>query len=401
MMSAPTVPQSQKNSESRAHSPKLPDRHEPTVDIFRDIHEISDEEWNSIVPEGAIQQSHAFIRTCQKSGVEGASYWHLMIRQGGRLIATASISRMIVSLDLLASQGLRRATGTIRRRYPSFMRIPVLFCGLPVSFGQPCITMRDKADIPQVTAIVSEAMEGIAAQSATGLLCWKEFDSDVADALVGLVKAGYFRVRSLPSCSMSIPWNDFGSYLLSLRSPYRRQVRASLEVRKRARLRIRVLVDFESEIPAIFSLYEQVIDRAEHRLERLNESFFAGLNKNLGLNSRAIVIDIDSEPVAAAVVLNSGSSAFYLLAGINYEKNWVCQGYPNLVTEVLRDVIHSGAKRLEMGQTSYYLKSRLGAVESPRWLFLRYRTRSIHMLLKAASGVLFPATKYPIRRVFK
>jgi hypothetical protein len=75
--------------------------------------------------------------------------------------------------------------------------------------------------------------------------------------------------------------------------------------------------------------------------------------------------------------------------------------YENLVTEVIRDAIASGAKRLEMGQTSAPLKSRLGAVESRRFLFLRHRLRPAHRALRALAPLLFPAGSSPARRVFK
>lgn len=384
--------------DSRSISSDRPALH---VEIHREIREIPEDEWDSIVPAGAIQKSHAFVRTCQESRVEDALYWHLMIRRGAELVATASISRMTLSLELLSSRSLRRFVHRLRGHYPPLLRIPALFCGLPVSFGQPCLTLRNKNEIPEVARAVAGTMERIASEQPTGLLCWKEFDDESADSLDVLESDGYFRVPSLPACSLRLRWSDFDTYLSSLRATYRRQIIASLRQRTRARLDVRVVRDFSDEVPAIFSLYEQVINRAEHRLERLNKPFFEGLNKNLGERSAAVIVESESRIVAAAVVLNSGASAVFLLAGIDYAQNRACHGYPILVTEVLRAAIRSGASHLEMGQTSYELKGRLGAEKSARWLFLRHRAKPVHALIKATSGMLFPATHDPDRRVFR
>jgi hypothetical protein len=75
--------------------------------------------------------------------------------------------------------------------------------------------------------------------------------------------------------------------------------------------------------------------------------------------------------------------------------------YENLVTEVVREAINSGATHLEMGQTSAPLKSRLGAVASPRWIFLRHRSGAWHRALRALSPLLFPSAAVIERRVFR
>ena len=188
------------------------------VEVFRDIGDISPEHWDSIMPEGAIQQSHAFVKTCQESGVESAQYWHVLVSRSGELVATASISRMSLSLELLSSRYLRTTVERFRRLHPSFLRVPVLFCGLPVSFGQPAVTFRDRDVSADVIRRIADTMEEIAEEQSIGLLCWKEFDDTLAASLETLEYAGYFRARSLPSCWMNLPWDRFDHYMRSLRA---------------------------------------------------------------------------------------------------------------------------------------------------------------------------------------
>jgi hypothetical protein len=199
---------------------------------------------------------------------------------------------------------------------------------------------------------------------------------------------------------MEIPWRLFASYVGELTASYRRQLRATLHARDAAGLKVRIVERFAGELDRLFPLYEQVMERARYKLETLTPSFFQRLDDDLGNASRAIVLEHEGKPVAMAIMLYAGESATFLLAGIDYTAPSAWQVYPNLVTEVLADAIRSGASRLEMGQTSYPLKTRLGGVAVPRFLFLRYRHPFGAWLLQQCADRLFPEHTCPPRRVF-
>jgi hypothetical protein len=232
-------------------------------------------------------------------------------------------------------------------------------------------------------------------------VCFKEFDAGEAARLGPLAERGYVRAPSLPSCRLALGWPSFDAYVAALRSGYRRQLLASLHARARERLTVRVADDWLADCPRIFGLYEQVMDRAPFQLERLNLAFFELLATRLKGETKAILIERDGAAVAVAVMLFSPRLASWLLAGIDYGENRRCQAYLNVVAEVVRAAIASGAPALEMGQTSYDLKGRMGAVAAPRALLLRYRSRLGHALLRASSGFLFPVPHIRARRVFR
>src|SRR5262249_42229773 len=155
--------------------------------------------------------SHRFVRICQETRTE-ADYWHLTVYEGGRLCCVASLSRMDVCLDLLASDLSRSLLQLVRRAWPGFLRIPVLFGGLPVSFGQPCLALAPSTS-PGTLRLLAHAVDRIAEATSTFLVCFKEFDPAAADEVRGLQGQGYFRAPSLPSCSLALPWGSFTDYL--------------------------------------------------------------------------------------------------------------------------------------------------------------------------------------------
>jgi predicted N-acyltransferase len=371
------------------------------LDVVRSIAELGPAPWDAVGTGDDLQATHRFVRACEESGVEGAAYRHALVWDAEGPAAVASFSRMLVSLDLLSTGLVRRAIRAGRRLRPGFLRVPVVFGGLPVSFGRSCLRLRPGADAARILPALHEVAGTFAAESGTPMVCFKEFDAAEMQRLQPLEARGYVRARSLPSCRLALPWRDFDSYLAAMRAGYRRQVRATLRMREREGVAVRIADDWLAECPRIFALYEQVMDRAPFQLERLNLAFFEKLATVLRGETRAIVIEREGRPVAAGVMLFAPRLATWLLAGIDYAVNAGLQAYLNLALEVVRLAIGSGAGALEMGQTSYDLKGRLGAVAAPRTLLLRYRSRLGHALLRAGCDALFPAAAVRPRRVFR
>jgi Acetyltransferase (GNAT) domain len=371
------------------------------VRIHRDIDEIDADEWDSLLDTEEIQLSHRFVRLCQQSRVEDAEYRHLLVYDDERLCCVASLSRMHVSLDVLSSGTTRSLIRSVRRRHPSFLRIGLLFCGLPVSFGQPCLKMAPWADAEAVCRVLARVMGRVGREMGAHLLCLKEFDPVAAVTVDPVCRHGFFLAPSLPSCSLELRWDSFSGYLREMTAGYRRQVQATLRAGDAASLTFRRVDSFAAEGDIVYALYTEVIERAQHRLETLNRAFIDRLDTDLGPQSQAMVLERHGQPLAVAVMLYAGRQATFLLAGLDYRADREWQVYPNLVLEVVREAIRSGASRLEMGQTSYPLKSRLGAVEVPRFLYLRHRNPLGHLLLRGSAGLLFPRHAYPSRRVFR
>jgi hypothetical protein len=371
-----------------------------TVRVCRDIREVEACEWDSVLGPDDLLMSHSFIRACQEARIEEAEFWHLLIYSGERIVCVATLHRMHVNLELLSGGLTRRLVAGLKGLWPGFFRLPVLFCGLPVSSGQPCLKIRSEGDYEPVCSVLIGAMERLARLTSTRLLCLKEFDPQAAGRMDSVLSRGYFRALSLPGCALSLDWDSFHSYLNSMRSSYRRQVQSSLRARRTAGLEVRHLEQCSASVETIFDLYSQTVGGAEHRLETLNPEFFRLLDTCLGERVKVIMIESEGRPLAMAVMLFTGQVATLLFAGMEAKRQPEWQLYQNLISEVVASAIDAGARRLELGQTSYAMKSRMGAEESPRYLYLRYRGPLQHALLRGFSRALFPRHEYPRRRVF-
>jgi len=371
------------------------------VAAHSDIGDVDPDAWDALLAPDDVLATHRFIGICQRSRVADAAYRHITIHDGDHLLAIASLCRMQVSLDLLSTGVVRGAIQGVRRWRRDFCRVPVAFCGLPVSFGQSCLRLRAGIDAPAIAGLVAQELESWARSSGASVLCFKEFATREQPVVEPLTEHGYFRALSMPSCTLPIAWRTFEEYVGAMRAGYRRQLLASLWARDRLGLIVRLVSDWEAHAERIFPLYEQVMDRAPFQLERLNLAFFQHLAGDFGDRTSALLVERDGALLAAAVLLHAPGVLTFLLAGIDYAHHRQSQAYLTLVAEIIAEAIRRGATRLELGQTTYDLKQRLGAETSARWLYIKCPNRAAQLTLRAASQTLFPAISPAPRRVFK
>jgi hypothetical protein len=188
----------------------------------------------------------------------------------------------------------------------------------------------------------------------------------------------------------------------AMRSGYRRQLRRTQRDRQDNHLTVRRIDDWESLEETLFGLYEQVMDRADYQMERLNRAFFRELRLAFGDQVRVLTVEGEGGDVLAfALTLHGKLRSTFLIAGIRYPAPGALAAYRSVVTETVADALRHGASALEMGQTSYGIKTRLGAQPTARHLYIRHRGPLLHRLLSASGGVLFPSRVIPPRRVFR
>ena len=371
------------------------------VRAHADIAGVDPRAWDSLVEPGDFHATRRFIGVCQDSRVADATYRHVTVHDGKQAVAIASFCRMPVALDLLATGVVRGAIRTARRLHRDFLRIPVAFCGLPVSCGQSSVRLRPGADARAIAGLVAEELESWGRSAGAPVLCFKEFAPWERPVAEPLTEHGFFRVPSLPACTLAVEWRTFEEYLGAMRAGYRRQILASLRARDRQGLTVRLVSDWRAEATRIFPLYEQVMDRAAFQLERLNLTFFERLAADLADRSSALLVERQGRLLAAAVLLHAPRALTFLLAGIDYAHHRQSQAYLVLLVEVVAEAIRRGAAYLDLGQMTYDLKQRLGAGLSARWLYVKCSNRAVHLALRAASGPLFPARSPGPRRVFR
>jgi hypothetical protein len=368
-----------------------------TVRVVPELDRIEPRTWDALVGPDDLQATHRFVQVCEASGVEDARYRHILITDSVGPVALATLSAFPVHLDLLAPPSARRVTTVARRLF----RLPLVVAGLPVSFNQSCLRVRPGADATAVLELLDHHARAFAAESDSRIVCFKEFAPAERDVVgSGLARLGYVHSFSLPSCVLDLPYRSMDEYLRAMRSGYRRQALATLKGREAAGLRAR-LAPLAPHVDRILPLYDQVIERAEHRMERLNRAFFTELAERLPEASALLLEDRGGELICAAVLLRGATKVTFLISGIDYPAARPVRGYEALMLAVVEQAIEWRATSIELGQTSLPLKTRFGARVEARHLFFRHLGRVGAALLPRVLPLAFPERRVPPRRVFR
>ncbi len=385
------------------------------VRVYRSINEIEASLWDSVCAAFGLSATHRFIRALEDSQVADAQYWYLLVSSEEELVGAAVITGFRVSLDLLNPQ-LHKVTAFARKVWPRFLTLPILFCGTPISIGRHCLCSKCATWDAAVVDSVVDFMEQVAASENMTALCAKEFPAGDRHKFARLEQRGFFAAPSLPRIRLRLRWSNYADYLAEMRAGYRRQVVSSLRKahwdrlqpefgdssrHQRQGLYLDVGRPSPEQAPFFAALYAQTMSRAESRLETLNEMFFSRLFDTCSADLDLLTLRNSGVVLGAALLNCHDRTLHFLLVGVDYSTRDEYDTYFNLLNGIVALAIARNCDHVDFGQTSYHVKGRLGGIPEDVIIYLKARSRSLHVLLRACRPLLFPTAGLQRLRVFR
>jgi hypothetical protein len=384
---------------------------------FLSIRDIDESLWNSLCPNQGFFCRYRFIRTVEDARIGDSQFWYLIFSECETPVAGAVLSTFEMSLDLLAGVSVQKIVQAIRKWLPAFLRIRILFCGLPISIGKHALLISEDRWRREVIHLLSQEMTAIARSRDIHLLCMKEFAAGEASVFNHLRESHFIQANSLPYYRLRIQWNSFHDYLASMRHPYRRRAVRSL---KKLGLAEPVIehadnLNYLPDKPCLFvcesaafppsefhNLYLRVMARASAKLETLNVAFFTSLFDSLSQNLEVLFFS-ERRQVQSAVIISMDCNVMtFLLVGLSYsDAEKAYDAYHNLLYAMVALAIRRRCLYLDLGQTAPWSKQCIGGESFPLHFFLRSENRLTHRTLSILNSLLFPPTKEPRLRVFR
>lgn len=381
------------------------------------IHEIPEALWDSLCLGGEQPyHAHRLIRAVEDARVANSRFWPLIFYDGERPVASAVISAFTVSLDLFLGRTLQKLAALVRNRFPSFLQIDVLFCGLPLSLAQCNLVISRFAPAQRVLELLAAEMETIAREAGLRFLCVKEFKASELSKVQGLEPLGFFCGHSIPNMMLQLSWRSFDDYLGSLRHPYRRHILRSLAKIGMQRPQVHAFspnMDSDPHLRLVlggpelispgcfFQLYRNVMARAKTRLETLNQEFFERLWLELGDDLRILAAIGGGKVLGAALLLKTETTLHFMLVGLPEPRESPHDIYFNLVYAICDQAMRQGCRQLNLGQTAYWKKQQIGGEPEDVFLFFKAANPVLHAVLRALRRILFPRVQLKSVRVFK
>lgn len=384
----------------------------PSIRKYSSIHAVDPEHWDSILSCEDIFHTHRFVRLVEDSRVEQSEFFYLLFYEEGRLIATAVLSVFDINLGLFISSS--RLVRQIEKVFPKLFKIRVLVCGLPASFGQQNIKVREDKYAAEVCSLLAAEMRELAKELNIKFMTIKEFKDCEASLFSHFSQHGFFAAYSIPYMKMKICWHSFNDYLASLRHHYRRQIVLSLK--KVGHVKPVIVgpqeYDSSSPLPAwvlnepdekfavdFYRKYLKVMERTATKLETLNQDFFKNLF-HLKQDYKVLNLVVRGKTISSAILAPAGNTLTFMLLGRENERDEY-DSYFNLLYGIIGFAIENGYQWVNLGQTAYWGKQCLGAQAEKEYIWFASRSRFWHWVLKRARHYVFPETNLRELHVFK
>jgi hypothetical protein len=188
--------------------------------------------------------------------------------------------------------------------------------------------------------------------------------------------------------------SSWEGYLRSLRAPYRRWLKL---IEKASSPLLRKEGPCSEFTSAHHRLYLEVLGKSEGPLETLSEEFFRRLPPAFRLES------LYSEDALAgwSITLRWKDTFYFFLTGLDYGTLKGFDTYFALLASIVKRGIESGARRIDLGQTTEWAKCRFGGILEPRYMAGHHSNPIANALLWIGKGLLAYRSRDPGFRVFK
>lgn len=381
------------------------------IQSHNSIKEIDPGVWNSLISPNDLFHQHHFLQALDASRVENARMEFLLIYKDKRPIASAVLSNFKINLDLFI--GETSIVRLLKKLLPRLFKANILFCGTPISAGHKNLFVTDESHKAEVIQMISEYISDTCQKKGIPYSVFKEFKSGEAYSLKELRGQGYFQAYSLPNAELELPGQNFDDYLISLRHPYRRQIKNSLKkigqkrpsIDKKSKrsgdeIHFELIGAENFDFKAFYRLYISVMDRAEVKLEILNETFFENFFRAMHQEVKILCLYHGDRLLGAFVISLINDTLSFIWTGKEGGRDQY-DTYSNLMTAMIQCAYDHNCKTIVFGQTSYYPKQRMGAQIDDLHIFFKCHKYWKHRILEMLNPLLFPQLKPPTLKVFK
>ncbi|ARF53720.1 GNAT family N-acetyltransferase [Streptomyces gilvosporeus] len=331
------------------------------VTVADSVSEIPPDIWQKLAPSDDPIYGYALFQAMERNRLGPDSYRYLVLRQGERVRAVlpTCVFRSLALEDILGTQG-RQALRPLRRIMRRPLRIKMLLCGNLLGEGR---VLRDGDELHETARhLLVDGVRQLSASTGTRWTVFKDFSQAELEWLdPALGRAGYFRAPGLPDAWLGLRAESFDEFISSLsrngRSTARRNLakfsghqETAIEVRER----------FDDLVPAMMPLYEAVLDRAETRLDVWTPEFMAMLSTDPRIPAKLVACWYQDRLVGFLICLFREKGGAAIRIGMDYDCSRDLRLYQVTYYRGIEEAIRMGVARLNLSQTAYEAKRKMG-----------------------------------------
>jgi Acetyltransferase (GNAT) domain len=356
----------------------------------------------------------AYQQVLQHEAPKGMRLAYLVVQQHQKVIGLAACQTVrfdaAESIKLSAGEEgknwSKKATYHFRKSVAQQFSFDSIVCGnLLVSGEHGFIFDATAISHSDFVALLIEATEALrrrwsAEEKPYSAVIFKDFIAPVAP----LVKEGFTELHLPPFMSVTLPpeWKKMDDYIAAMQSKYRTRVR-------RARKKAESIVKKEFNIERIIAnstilmeLHQQVVGSAGFNLVEITPDYFAELKRQMPNDFQLFGYYLEGRLVAFYTLIRNGEELEAHFLGFDQQINQEYQIYLN----ILYDIIQAGIAlcnihTIQMARTAMEIKSSVGAVAAPTYVYMRHESCTYTKLFGMAYQYAYPHEVWKARHPFK
>ena len=354
--------------------------------IFSTIRDVPRQEWNNLVNGHSCALSYEFWDVIEHAKLNDFDYRHVIFYDdAGTPVALTTCYSITTDIAIFATGGLKWILNGIRRLFPNFLKLRMLECGTPITPNTLPFISDGKIPPKDIVESLNDLLMTKAKAEGQFLIVIRDFEPEAEPLRPDFERLGYHWVDSLPNTYMDIRWASPEDYLSSMKSYYRSKLLKHLSRSKEQQIGHVLIDDFQDLAETLQAQWQVVHDHAgEYQREVLTAAFYREFSSLMGARSRVILFYQQDRLIGHALLLMDGDMLRWLFFGRTEAANdslYIYAGHKVVETAIL-----SGAKRLELGLTSYPIKQDLGAQTIP----VKFALRSPYRLVNPVIGLFYP-----------
>ncbi len=351
--------------------------------------------WYDLCPKDILGMDLEVLGIFQRTLSDQCRCSGLMLKdQQQQLVGCAALCVFPVELIETNAPMVIRLRDAVRRLWPTFLRINVVFCGLPVPSGSSHLVVKEDADVVAIIEEVERNMRILAKKHRGMLLVFKELNELDAPLATTLSAQRYVYGGIPPMHLFERAFADFGDYMRALKSRYRMQIARSQKKLEEAGFEVlqgRGNSFFNEHFDAhAYSLYVEVQQRAARKLELMTPAFFSEMAARLDNEVLLTVSRKEGRVCAFTFSITRGRTHYNMYSGLDYALSREGDLYFNLFYNDMDRAFRDGVTSMHLGQTSDGFKSRLGTRAQALWFFAKSPSAFINRILHQVAPLMFP-----------
>jgi len=335
--------------------------------------------WDELLADTSVAMSRPFWRVLEHARLNDFEYRYVLFVDGReQALGLSTFYSVTTDIAIFAPGPLRVLLNGVRRLFPNFLKLRMIECGTPITITSPPFVRHPDVTDEKIIAALHDVLLQNARAEGQLLIVVRDFESNALALEHAFRRHGYHWIDSLPNTYVDIEWATPAQYRASMRSYFRSKLLKHLKRSQAAGITHRLTDEFDDLAETLHAQWMVVHESAsEFQREVLTPDFYRRFSQDMGASSKVILFHQNDKLVGHALLLVDGETLRWLYVGREVATN---DGlYLYIAQTVVETAILLGAKRLEMGLTTYPIKQDLGA-----------EVTSIKIAVRATWGIINP-----------